>query len=204
MNKRTAALILIKAVCVISFALYAAMAQSPTYIYPKLCALECGLAHHTHEYINEDTVLFHFENWVFNVGDGPLHLGAYVVVDGADTTVFARQRIYADDSLSTIDTTIGELHWEAADHNHYHFEDFLHYRLVRYSDDSEMISLPKGGFCFRDDYSGTFAHLDTCGCDSPTGDPSAAVYELGSCAYDPDSLFMGISVGWADAYNYPL
>jgi len=167
---------------------------------PKLCPSTCNLMRHVHEYVNADTVWFHFENGVVNVGEGELYAYSGDQIYG-DTVIEAWQRIEID-SGGFFDTLVGQFIWhDEGGHNHFHFDEFVQYRLLELDDSSQVMSLTKSGFCLTDG-----GGLDTClSCGDPIGDPPIpGVYTTNSCHLPWDSLFMGISVGYVDVYSFPL
>ena len=77
-----------------------------------------------------------------------------------------------------------------AEHDHWHFEEFARYRLVKPKTGRVVASSEKVSFCVRDSI-----HFDA----GLPGSPGAIYY--GNCTQDS---ITGLSVGWADYYGSTL
>ncbi len=81
---------------------------------------------------------------VWNAGDSPL------VLDGfrrsGEDVMDAYQYFFDAQGNETGYQQVGELHWHAANHNHWHFEDFAQYELLN-ADMSLAVKSRKQSFC---------------------------------------------------------
>jgi hypothetical protein len=123
-----------------------------------------------------------------NVGTGPLELRGGRVRLGKQEVM---QRIYNADNTTT-DRLSGSFTYHPA-HSHTHFDEFASYRLRAMTKNNGVGKIIKGGnkvsFCLTD--------VEAFKPELP-GAPRDSEYM--SCA----STMQGISVGWADVYNYSL
>jgi hypothetical protein len=134
-----------------------------------------------------------FSSAFANVGRGPFELRGTVTADGRTT---AYQRVYNSDG-SFNDYFVGSFVFEGhGDHNHFHYAEFAAYRLRRVTSSGGVGSVAaasdKVGFAMWD-----VTRYDT----SLPGAPARAVYEKPEGMED---LVQGISVGWADVYDWNL
>ncbi|MFN8193955.1 MAG: lysyl oxidase family protein [Nocardioidaceae bacterium] len=81
---------------------------------------------------------------VWNAGDSPL------VVDGfrrdGEDEMDAYQYFFDASGEQTGYQQVGTMHWHAANHNHWHFEDFAQYQLLD-ADQSAVVKSTKQSFC---------------------------------------------------------
>ena len=69
----------------------------------------------------------------FRNEDDPDHMDAY-------------QYFYDADGNETGHMPVGEMHWHAQNHQHWHFEDFARYRLLN-ADQTKAVRSTKQSFC---------------------------------------------------------
>jgi hypothetical protein len=154
-------------------------------------------------------VLLRFSNRIANRGPGPLEIFPTQTPPDCDAngdpsddrSVYQRIFLDADgdgvfrrskDTLSS-ERLAGCMHFHPA-HNHYHVDDFASYRLYRQSTGALVSSSDKVSFCVVD-LIRPFGYL--------VGSPSSPYYPRGGSGCD-DVATEGISVGWADIYDYSL
>jgi lysyl oxidase len=154
-------------------------------------------------------VLLRFSNRIANRGRGPLEIFPTQNPSDCDDngdpsddrSVY--QRIFEDvkgdgiferskDTLST-EQLAGCMHFHP-EHNHWHLDDFASYRLYRQATGALVRSSDKVSFCVIDVIR-PFGYL--------AGSPSSEYYPQGGSGCD-DVATEGISVGWADIYDYSL
>jgi len=180
------------------------IAQAPDTLYPNLCPRTCNLEVHANQYVHPDTVWFWYENGPANIGKGELRILSGDTLGTNPQTAKAIQRISLDNGDSIYDT-IGTLVFDdALSHDHWHFEDFVQYRLLTVVNDTavgdSVIVSPKSGFCLVD-----FHDSIACGCDGLEGSKAPdRVFTTTGCLVEPPGLFMGISVGWYDLYGFGI
>lgn len=94
--------------------------------------------------LNRKGTVLRFAATVWNGGNSPL------VVDGfrrdGEDVMDAYQYFYDADGTETGHEAVGQMQWHAANHNHWHFEDFARYRLLN-EDMSEAVLSTKQSFC---------------------------------------------------------
>lgn len=94
--------------------------------------------------LNRKGTVLRFAATVWNAGDSPL------VVDGfrreGEDVMDAYQYFYDADGNETGHQAVGQMHWHAQNHNHWHFEDFARYRLLD-ADLGEAVVSTKQSFC---------------------------------------------------------
>jgi len=170
-----------------------------------LKALDLWLSYNT----KPGRVLLRFSNRIANRGPGPLEIFPTQTPPDCDAngdpsddrSVY--QRIFKDvngdgvfgrskDTLSS-KRLAGCMHFHWA-HNHWHLDDFASYRLYRQSTGALVRSSDKVSFCVVD-FSRPFGYL--------AGSPTSAYYPRGGSGCD-EVATEGISVGWADVYDYSL
>lgn len=160
--------------------------QSKTELLPDLVPLppqDLGL-----HFENGRTLLV-FTTIYYNQGEGNLEFRADPSTIGTlgdfDREVF--QRIYRENGTYR-DRSAGTFHWHN-EHLHYHFTDFIEYKLESLSDDSVVsesgVLAEKSTFCIRD-VSRVFIENQAA---SPEADYTICGRER-----------QGVSVGWGDAY----
>lgn len=108
-----------------------------------------------------------------------------------------KQRIY-DDAGGFTDVSVSGtfIYWAGDGHNHWHVNELEEGTLQRLSDGHQVGTLDKHGFHLVDDYKFSPA---------VSGAPSSAKYTKcggNSCNHSTLNMFMGVSVGWVDRYNY--
>jgi hypothetical protein len=147
-----------------------------------------------------------FDQVIANVGEGPFELRYRM--EGLATEQQLRQRVYASDGTFeefTVDTY--EFH---AAHAHFHYKNFGQAFLYRLHPDGTMEKVResrKNGFCMIDVENTRFG-LDDRGL--PQKGEAPRTYYFPRCnaptERDEHGTYMvnGISVGWADVYNWFL
>lgn len=94
--------------------------------------------------LNRKGTVLRFAATVWNAGDSPL------VVDGfrreGEDVMDAYQYFYDADGNETGHQAVGQMHWHAQNHNHWHFEDFARYRLLD-ADLGQAVVSTKQSFC---------------------------------------------------------
>lgn len=134
-----------------------------------------------------DITLLRLTNSVSNIGDGPLELWGKASPNGATHKVV--QRIY-DLQQEHQDREVGEFVFHPG-HNHWHLDSFALYELWSLQPDGNLDQVvatsDKVSYCLRD--IRRVPH------------PNQALHiGYGSCSYGRQ----GLSVGWADVYDYYL
>jgi len=134
-----------------------------------------------------------FTTVYYNKGDGDLELRADPLTIGVlgDFDRDVHQRIYGSDGTYR-EQVAGTFEWHY-EHFHYHFVDFIEYRLEGIDNDFALQSgelLQKSTFCIRDI---SRVYLD--------GELSSSSAKFQICGRERQ----GVSVGWGDAYfsTYP-
>jgi hypothetical protein len=148
-------------------------------------------------------------NTIANRGPGPLEIFPEQGTDNCDpasegTDRFAYQRVFDDadpnDGIFRRAEDTGFQRREAGcmafhpAHDHWHFDDFSHYKLKRQATDEAVANSTKVSFCVIDT-SRPFSGL--------AGSPEGTFYPqnpAGSSGCDAAAT-EGISVGWADTYS---
>jgi hypothetical protein len=128
--------------------------------------------------LNSKGTLLRFAATVWNGGTSPL------VVDGfrgdhADH-MDAYQYFFDTDGDQTGYQPVGEMHWHAGNHNHWHFEDFARYRLLN-QDMTQAVKSRKQSFCL--------ANTD------------AVDYTLPGSDWQPDNTDLSTACGGFDALS---
>ncbi|HEX8856330.1 MAG TPA: lysyl oxidase family protein [Thermoleophilaceae bacterium] len=131
-----------------------------------------------------------FRSSVWNAGDGPLLIhGRDRYLNGTTPYMVAEQIVHRDSGPDTTYEGIGQLHYYyGGNHNHWHFEPFDRYELVRPSDGVSMAPDLKQGFCLGDRHQVAGSNPQVFDQTCRPGEPDAA------------SVDEGMSVGWADDY----
>jgi hypothetical protein len=139
-------------------------------------------------YTQPGRVLLRFGNAVANIGTGAMELRGGAILPDESQEVF--QRIFNSDGSHT-DRLAGLFEYHST-HGHIHFEDFATYNLRAITAGNGVGDIVASGgktsFCLLDSLAYN-ANLP--------GAPRNAVYN--SC-----DQVQGISVGWADVYDYSL
>jgi hypothetical protein len=128
-------------------------------------------------------LLFGVTYW--NKGRGPFELISTDEYSTGDDTRTVFQRIYSD-SGDFSDREVSTFFWHKA-HGHYHFEDFVLYRMTLLDEPEEPKFEEKISYCVRDTKK-----VDP----EIVGIPDEPVYTI--CGQERQ----GISVGWGDTYEY--
>lgn len=81
---------------------------------------------------------------VWNAGDAPLVIDGFREKGADEMTAY--QYFYDQAGKETGHQEVGEFHYHEANHNHWHYEDFARYRLLRV-DGSEVAPSGKQSFC---------------------------------------------------------
>ncbi len=134
--------------------------------------------------------ILNFAGTTSNLGDGPLRMG----IGGTPEEDYrpAHQIIENADG-STSDPLVGSFYWHAAPgHNHYHFDDFVEYRLREINEDGSPGDIVgtshKAGFCLMDSLVRDSDHPNA---------PLTPRFRGLNCY---KGIEQGISPGWADHY----
>ncbi|HEX2240755.1 MAG TPA: lysyl oxidase family protein, partial [Actinomycetota bacterium] len=143
-----------------------------------------------------------FDQIIANVGDGPFELRYRM--DGLGTEQNLTQRIYHSDGKFT--DRLADVYEFHAAHAHFHYANFAQSLLWRSNREGEKLgSKPvvegkKNGFCMIDVENVGFGEKGDAArtyyfprCNAPTETEGSNVY-----------MVNGISVGWADVYNWFL
>jgi hypothetical protein len=135
----------------------------------------------------DGTRILRFSNAVWNAGPGPLELeGNPDPLQNVTKSIF--QNIYDRQGRQVIHRKVSSDIEYHPTHNHYHFTEFASYRLLRQGKQGIYRVTRQGGaktgFCI----------MDTLAIASPAG----AKYT--TCERE----LQGLSVGWADIYDYTL
>jgi hypothetical protein len=147
-----------------------------------------------------------FDQVIANVGDGPFELRYRM--EGLATEQQLRQRVYASDG-SFNEFTVDTYEFHPA-HAHFHYKNFGQAFLYRLHPDGSMEKVResrKNGFCMIDVENTRFG-LDDQGL--PYKGEAPRTYYFPRCnaptERDEHGTYMvnGISVGWADVYNWFL
>jgi hypothetical protein len=147
-----------------------------------------------------------FDQVIANVGDGPFELRYRM--EGLATEQQLRQRVYASDG-SFDEFTVDTYEFHPA-HAHFHYKNFGQAFLYRLNPDGTMDKVResrKNGFCMIDVENTRFG-LDEHGL--PYKGEAPRTYYFPRCnaptERDEHGTYMvnGISVGWADVYNWFL
>jgi hypothetical protein len=147
-----------------------------------------------------------FDQVIANVGDGPFELRYRM--EGLATEQQLRQRVYASDGAFT-EFTVDTYEFHPA-HAHFHYKNFGQAFLYRLHPDGAMEKVResrKNGFCMIDVENTRFG-FDENGV--PYKGEAPRTYYFPRCnaptERDEHGTYMvnGISVGWADVYNWFL
>jgi hypothetical protein len=147
-----------------------------------------------------------FDQVIANQGDGPLELRYRM--EGLATDQQLRQRIYASDGTFTEQTVDSYVFHPV--HAHFHYKNFGQALLYRPRPDGTLEKIREGrknGFCMIDVENTRFG-LDPGG--APYKGEAPRTYYFPRCntatEHDQYGTYMvnGISVGWADVYNWFL
>ena len=142
--------------------------------------------------LNRKGTQLRFGATVWNAGPSPM------VVDGYrsqtdDDHMDAYQYFYDADGNEVGHEQVGQMHWHAGNHNHWHFEDFARYRLLN-ADMSEAVKSGKQSFCL--------APTDAVDLTVPGADWKQDITDLGSACGGHDALAVRekLPAGWGDTY----
>ena len=147
-----------------------------------------------------------FDQVIANEGDGPFELRYRM--EGLANDQQLRQRIYASDGTFT-DTTVDSYEFHPV-HAHFHYKNFGRAYLYGFRPDGTLEKIResrKNGFCMIDVENTRFG-LDPAG--APYKGEAPRTYYFPRCntatEHDEHGTYMvnGISVGWADVYNWFL
>ncbi|GAA2154951.1 hypothetical protein GCM10009844_41500 [Nocardioides koreensis] len=148
----------------------AGVATGPTPDLRSLPAFGVGL--------NRKGTLLRFAATVWNAGTSPLVVDGFRV-EGEDR-MDAYQYFFDADGNQTGYQQVGEMHWHAQNHRHWHFEDFARYRLLD-EDLGEAVASGKRSFCL--------ANTD------------AVDYTLEGADWHPDNTDLSTACGGRDALS---
>jgi hypothetical protein len=143
-----------------------------------------------------------FDQIIANFGDGPFELRYRM--DGLATDQQLRQRIYFTDG--SFEDRVADTYEFHAAHGHFHYKNFAQSMLWASNKDGAKLGKKpvrvgdKNGFCMIDVANEWFGRKGDASrtyyfprCNSPTESEAGGVY-----------MVNGISVGWADVYNWYL
>ncbi|MGH8974122.1 MAG: lysyl oxidase family protein [Acidimicrobiia bacterium] len=147
-----------------------------------------------------------FDQVIANVGDGPFELRYRM--EGLATDQQLRQRIYASDGTFT-DVVVDSYEFHPV-HAHFHYKNFGQAFLYRPRPDGTMEKIResrKNGFCMIDVENTRFG-ADPNGVPYKGEAPRTYYFPRCNTATERDEhgtyMVNGISVGWADVYNWFL
>jgi len=147
-----------------------------------------------------------FDQVIANVGDGPFELRYRM--EGLATEQQLRQRVYASDG-SFDEFTVDTYEFHPA-HAHFHYKNFgqaLLYRLNRDGTMDKVRESRKNGFCMIDVENTRFG-VDDHGLAYKGEAPRTYYFPRCNAPTERDEhgtyMVNGISVGWADVYNWFL
>lgn len=147
-----------------------------------------------------------FDQVVANFGEGPFELRYRI--EGMSRDQQLRQRIYLSDGSFT-DTAVDTYEFHPV-HAHFHYKNFAQAFLYRIQDDGSLQEIRqsrKNGFCMIDVENRRFGS-DATG--RPYKGESPRTYYFPRCNVPSEhdgrgaAMVNGISVGWADVYNWFL
>jgi len=128
--------------------------------------------------LNRKGTVLRFGATVWNAGTSPL------VVDGfraeGEDRMDAYQYFFDTDGNQTGYAKVGDMHWHAQNHQHWHFEDFAQYRLLD-ADLQEAVVSEKQSFCL--------ANTD------------AVDYTVPGADWDPENTDLATACGGRDALS---
>lgn len=143
----------------------------------------------------EDTTILRFSSTLANVGEGDFVLRGE---RPQDEWIISQELWYSESGADLVQTD-AEVVWGGDGHNHWHIRRVANYWLVPLDEDGKPVEdapeLPdnKVGFCFYD-------HSRIL----ETG-PEEWVFRPGGCGEeDATEIRMGMSIGWADVYDFGL
>lgn len=124
-----------------------------------------------------------------NKGQGPFELVGEKKLAGPDRSVLVDQRVYLKNAEGSMDFPVGEIFWHGA-HHHFHMENVALYVLEYLDKDSQVPLLQtKTSFCLADIIR----------------DPKIKNFvKKPVYPFDCKASRQGLSVGWADVYQYTL
>jgi hypothetical protein len=147
-----------------------------------------------------------FDQVITNTGDGPFELRYRM--EGLATDQQLRQRIYASDGTFT-ESTVDSYEFHPA-HAHFHYKNFGRAFLYRQRSDGTLEKIResrKNGFCMIDVENTRFG-ADPSGVPYKGEAPRTYYFPRCNTATEHDQygtyMVNGISVGWADVYNWYL
>jgi hypothetical protein len=143
--------------------------------------------------LNRKGTQLRFGATVWNAGPSPMVVDGYRSSSDADH-MDAYQYFYDADGNEISHQEVGTMHWHAGNHNHWHFEDFARYRLLKASDSSEVVKSGKQSFCL--------APTDAVDLTVPGADWQQEITDLGSACggYDALAVREALPAGWGDTY----
>jgi hypothetical protein len=134
-----------------------------------------------------------FSATVWNAGDSPLVVDGFR--QGGKDLMDAYQYFFDADGNQTGYQDVGHLHWDAKpSHQHWHFEDFARYSLLR-KDRSEAAVSKKEAFCL--------ANTDAVDLTVPSAEWQPDNTDLATSCGDHTSLSIRevLAAGWGDTYT---
>jgi hypothetical protein len=142
--------------------------------------------------LNRTGTQLRFGATVWNAGPSPMVVDGYRSSTDPDH-MDAYQYFYDADGNETGHELVGQMHWHAANHNHWHFEDFARYRLLN-ADRSQAVKSGKQSFCL--------APTDAADLTVPGADWQQQITDLGSACGGHDALAVreALPAGWGDTY----
>ncbi|MFC6344039.1 lysyl oxidase family protein, partial [Nocardioides hankookensis] len=143
--------------------------------------------------LSKNTHYLHFSATVWNAGDSPL------VVDGfrrrGQDLMDAYQYFFDADGTQTGYQDVGHMHWDPKpSHQHWHFEDFARYSLLRKDRSTAAVS-KKEAFCL--------ANTDAVDLTVPSAAWKPENTDLATSCGDYTSLSIRevLAAGWGDTYT---
>jgi hypothetical protein len=128
--------------------------------------------------LNRKGTTLRFAATVWNGGNSPLVVDGFRA-DGEDS-MDAYQYFFDQAGEQTGYAPVGEMHWHAQNHQHWHFEDFARYRLLN-RDRTEVVKSTKQSFCL--------ANTD------------AVDYTVDGADWHPENTDLNTSCGGSDALS---
>ncbi|MEX1027318.1 MAG: lysyl oxidase family protein [Candidatus Paceibacterota bacterium] len=146
-----------------------------------------------------DRTLLVFSTIYYNRGEGPLELVADPEADerdGGDVSRVVSQHIYQEDG-SVQAEPVGTFVWHGA-HNHYHFSNFVDFRLEPTEETRERSKVSSEGLSIKEKATFCVRDVSRVSVDAENA-PADAIYR--TC----NEEVQGVSVGWGDTYffDYP-
>jgi hypothetical protein len=149
--------------------------------------------------LNAKGTSLRFGATVWNGGNGPMVIEGFRE-DTSQDHMAAYQYYFDGEGNQTGYEEVGELHYHAANHNHWHFEDFARYRLLKADENGnptqeEAVPSTKASFCL--------VATDAVDLTVPNADMQPYYTDLGSQCGGTDALWIRevLANGHGDTYH---